>query len=213
MIKTRNKTIIESGKQTEGSRDIEFCGCGTLKNCQVDYLEEFANRKDNNKFSKVFDHKEQFFYHISKRNKDEILSFEVGVGTIQKKKNKCLLVREKSFYCSKDGTNIFPDNSLLIDFTCFDGEFLIIAQYIPSTYIELLYEPNSIIASKESLIPMSVNIEENSILGRLQEHITSIPIQSLLNQIIKYDETTNTVQFFNGQRWIKLVERLDEDPT
>ena len=212
MIKINHKTLIESGKQIVGSKDIELCGCGTLKKCKVDYLEEFA-KKDNPKFSQCFESGQKFFYHIAKKKLEQTLSFEVGVGVLISKNKKFILQRKESFYYSKDGQNIFPDNFGFLDFTCFDDEFLVVSQYIPLNYIELLYEPHSIIASKESMIPMSFNVEKNSIIGRLDDTIQSMPLSTLLNQIIKYDENSGCVEFFNGQRWIKLVEKTDENPS
>jgi hypothetical protein len=203
MIQTSTQTLMEMGKQIPESLDIELCSCDSLKSCGIDYLEQFASEK-RKRICEVFKNNSQFYYCVIKRTKDQILSYEVGICKILYKNKKATLKRKQCFYCSKDGEVIHPDNSVLLDFTCYEGEFLTVSQYVPRSYLELLCESNSIIASNEAYSPMTVDIQKNSIIGRLDGTIQSIPITTLLSQIIKYNEEEERVEFFNGQKWIGL---------
>lgn len=209
MIQTTKHNLFQAGKTIPESLDIELCSCDSLKGCGIDHLEQVASQ-NNKTICDIFKNK-QFFYSVSKYKDKRVVSFEVGVGKIVSKNKKTILKRAQAFYCSRDGETIYHDNSILMDFTCFDDEFLTVSQYIPRSYLELLYEPNALIASKDSFSPMSVNIEKDSVVGRLNDSIISIPISSLLTKLIKYNNDKKCVEFFNGEKWIELMEKVNEN--
>lgn len=209
MIKTTNCAPIESGKQVQQSNDIELCGCKTLQNCCIDFIRDYAKSKDKVKFVESFSTKDKFFYKITKIMPDQPPAYEVGVAKLYKKSGKCYLKRLTPFYFARTESGTLPSNGSFLDFSCYGKEYLIISQYIPTTYIEVLYEPHSVLCSENSFTPVGVNLEKNSVLARLEENIESLPITSLLNKIIKYED--DRVKFFTGNKWITLVEEKNED--
>jgi hypothetical protein len=211
MIKTNKKIILETGQQIEESYDIELCGCSKLKNCNIDLFEEYAKQKNAPCFKQAFKTKEKFFYKIVQHGPIKISKYEVGVGHIESKNNKFLLIRDKAFYFSTDGENVSIDNDRFLNFECLPDEFLVISQYVPYSYIELLYEPHSVIVSEDAFLPFSVDIKKNSVLGRKGGLIESIKIEDLLSNLIRYNEQEECVEFNNGKKWIKLPEKINED--
>jgi hypothetical protein len=211
MIKSKKKNILEIGKPIPESFDIELCGCEYLKKCKIDLFEQYATSEHLPCFNNEFKQKQKFFYQITQYSEEKVVKFEVGVGHIEQINKKCVLKRDKAFYYSTDGQSVFPDNSGFLGFNCINSDFLLVSQYTPISYLELLYEPYSVIVSEDNFLPSSVDIKKNSVLGRKGGLIESIKIEDLLSSLIRYNEQEECVEFNNGKKWIKLPEKINED--
>jgi hypothetical protein len=208
-MKIVKNPTMEMGKQSPNSFDIELLGCECLKECNVDYIAQAAINEEICCFSSQFKNKENFFYKLAKTNiNQEVILSEVGIGNVKKN----ILHRiVPLYYANSDGAYHICRENEFINFTCYHQETLFVSQYLPQNFVEMLYEPHSVIISTDVFIPKSIQLSKNSVLGRLNKQIENIPITSLLNQVLKYDEQSERVQFFNGKRWITLVEEKNED--
>jgi hypothetical protein len=211
MIKLKKQNILEIGKPIPESFDIELCGCQKLRTCNIDIFEEYAKNEKLTRFETEFKKEQKFFYNISQYSNNKVIKFEVGVGHVANTNKKCVLKRERAFYYSTDGQNVFPDNSGFLGFNCYNDEFLLISQHTPISYLELLYEPHSVIVSEDNFLPSSVDIKKHSVLGRRGGLIESIKIEDLLSNLIRYNEQEECIEFNNGKGWIKLQEKINED--
>ena len=216
-LKVTNQIAIEKGIQLENN-DIKLIGCECLCDCDdhkiiSGFIKEHNCCDKKNSFKKVFGFNHKFYYKIEKFDQSNVASYEVGIGYLEKNDKDIVLKRHQPlFFSTEKGLNPCPSFAGHIKFHCeCDHHLLIVSNYFPDNYLQILADPHCIIASIDKHFPSPVYIDKNSVIGRLQDSIQSINIQSLLNQIIKYDENTNTVQFFNGTRWIKLMEQVDEN--
>lgn len=210
MIVSSPHKIVQAGKQILGSLDIQLLCCDAFKKCNTVFLQALEPEYCK-KFSEVFSQNQSFYYGIQKRNRDSLISYEYGIGKI---KNKSILLRKRAISCSLDGKEEDYSDSFL-NFYCNEeeGEFLVVFNGTPSHFEYLFVEPNSILACDKPHSIRNIDIKTNSIVGRLDKNITSIPIPSLLNQIIRYNDQTRCVEFFDGKRWIQLMERTSENTT
>jgi hypothetical protein len=215
-LKISKQIAIEKGIELENS-DIKLLGCECLCECDKnlsDFIKHNSCCNTKNSFKKIFGFNTKFYYKIEKYDHSNIMDYEVGIGYLEKDNKDIVLKRVQPLFFSKDKAAPCPSFAGCVKFNCeCDHHFVAVSNYFPDNYLQVLPDSNCIIASIDKHIPSPVYVDKNSVVGRLDNDIQSIDISSLLNQIIKYDEATNTVQFFNGQRWIKLVERVDEDPT
>jgi hypothetical protein len=218
-LKVTNQIAIEKGIQLDNN-DIKLVGCECFCHCDKakvisGFIEENNCCNKKNSFKKVFGFNTKFYYKIEKVDAAHVVSYEVGIGYLEKNDKDVILKRHQPLFFSSDkGMAPCASFSGCLKFHCeCDHTFLIVSNYFPDNYLQILADPHCVIASIDKHFPSPVHIEKNSVIGRLGDNIQSIDIPSLLNQTIKYDENTNTVQFFNGQRWIKLVEKIDENST
>lgn len=210
-LKTTKETAFEQGIILE-NKDIELVGCNKLCECDKvigDFVKYNSICSKKNSFLNVFGLNSKFYYLVEHYRGDTVKSYEVGIGYLEKQGKKTLLKRFRPLYFSLDGSAPAPCVGPPTYFYVNQGEFLVVSNYTPRTYIELLPDPNCIISSVGPYVPQTVYVDENSVVGRFDENVQSIPISLLLNKIIKYEG--DKVKFFNGMRWITLAEEVDED--
>jgi len=210
-LKTTSKIAIERGIQTSNT-DIELIGCESLCECDKT-LHDFVKHNNicskGNSFLKLFGTNSKFYYRVEVQNCGVLVSYEIGIGYVEKVDGKVLLKRFCPIYYSVDNLPPVLCNEKPFIFKLEKHDVLIVSNYTPTTYLELLPDPNCIISSIESFCPTTVYVNKNSVVGRLNSNVESISIPSLLNQIIKYED--GKVKFYNGSHWINLVEEKDEN--
>lgn len=213
-LKTTNKIAIERGIQEDNTSDILLVGCDSFCECDKtisDFVKHNKICSKGNSFLKLFGLNTKFYYRIEVQNCGILVSYEIGMGYLEKVEDKIYLKRNRPFFYSIDNLPAVPSNDVPVKFILNDHDYIVVSNYTPMTYLELLPDPNCIISSIDSFSPTTVYVNKNSILGRLDKNVESISIPSLLNQIIKYDEVEGKVKFFTGSKWITLVEESDED--
>lgn len=211
-LKTTNSIVLEQGIQHKNN-SIELVGCKNLCNCDV-VLENLVKENKicdkKNTFVKNFGFNSKFYYKISHRKNFEYSSGEIGLGCLEKIDNKIFLKRIQTFIAIDNGKIYSTHGSCqTFDCTCDDDGILIVSTYNPIEYLAILIDPHCIISSIGEGIASPVYVDKNSVVGRLGENVESISIKSLLNEIIKYED--GKVKFFNGDKWINLVEENNED--
>lgn len=215
-LKISNRIAIEKGLELENS-DIKLLGCDCL--CEHDkQLSDFIKYNSccskQNSFKKIFGFDTKFYYKIEKHEHSNVVKYEVGIGYIEKDGKDTILKRIQPLYFSENGQAPCPSFAGCSQFKCeCDHQVLVISNYFPDNYLQVLPDAHCIIASIDKHLPSPVYVDKQSVIGRLDGDIQSLPLSTLLNQIIKYDENSGCVEFFNGQRWIKLVEKTDENPS
>lgn len=123
---------------------------------------------------------QNFFYKIqcfdSEKPGRKLICGERGVGEIYKRYRKHYLKREHSTHFEdaqgerKSGGYIanFPQNC-----------FIVCYSYIPQHFLDLLVYPNSVICSINANEPTPVELEERTLLGRINDQIQSIDAAEL----------------------------------
>ena len=144
---------------------------------------------------KSFDLETEFFYTIENFDSEEIKTrklaqYERGLAHIEKSGNKLVLVRDVSIETKEilqncgtsDGFLKFPDET-----------YLVVGSYIPNNYQDLYIQDNSVVCSTAPRTPSPVEIQENSLLGRLEGEIQSVS-SSELALILTTDFTVDSLQ-------------------
>ena len=130
----------------------------------------------------AFDTDTEFFYTIENFdstdiNSRELIHLERGLGHIEKSGKTSHFIRDvvlevqqrdSDLPIGKDGHLDFPDDC-----------YLVIGSYIPRNYIDLFYNEHSIVCSTGALTPSPIEIEENSVVGRLHGEIKSLDSEDL----------------------------------
>ena len=186
-LKTSQTHVIECGKHVVNSTDI--CLAGTELACS--YFPELRNLKNgpcstNNSFANVFGFDCKFYYKLDKYCDGRLVDTEIGVGYLIQDHELVLLRRDRPvLYRHEDGP-ICPIVQPVHAFSCFkDTEYLIVQSYQPSSIPELLIDPFSLVVSTEDNPTNTVQLEQNSLLGRLEENAQSISLSSIKDYVQK----------------------------
>lgn len=144
-----------------------------------------------------FDEETQFFYTLENFDSEDILyrkliQQERGLAQIKRVGKRFYLDRQLSLELIKneeDGTSTTDDGFLSLP----DETHVIVGTYIPLNYIDLFCRDNTVVCSTEPDTPSPVEIEKNSLLGRLEGEIQSINSEEL-GFILSPDFTVQSLQ-------------------
>tara|TARA_B100002019_G_scaffold107389_2_gene92214 strand:- start:1619 stop:2395 length:777 start_codon:yes stop_codon:yes gene_type:complete len=191
MHKIRNKNFVASP--------------AVFKNNQIELLHADEFSKAGSRFTgvlpeetslrKSFDLETEFFYTIENFDSDNIFSrqlaqYERGLAHIEKSGDKLILVRDVCI----EFEQISESSSTRSGFIKFpEDTYLVINSYIPNNYLDLYLKNNSVVCSTAPKTPSPVEIEENSVLGRLEGEIQSVG-SSELALILTPDYTVDSLQ-------------------
>lgn len=181
-LKTSNLTAIEKGKPDPNSFDIELLGTESLSDID-DYkvaIKVGSISSSTNSFISIFGTGVKLFYNIE--HVCEVNGFtERGIGYIEQRDSKFYLKRSKPFFIIQDKTFLSVDRIRPI--VCDNKtSHLIITSYVPTSVNEVLTDTNSVITSQIPHIPTSIVVDEYSVLGRTDSELTSIPMDSLVDE-------------------------------
>ena len=170
---------LELGQTVEGSSDIKLAGIQALIDCD-EYISLGAGSLTSEcEFKNAVGVDYRCYYSLQQIDDNETNLHERGVGTVLKKARSFFLRRDFPIAWGDHETALYP----VKDFerpTSFNGPGHIRASsLIPPTYIEALASPFSVIASIHPFIPTPVEIEENSLLGRIGDVIQSVDMDEL----------------------------------
>ena len=118
--------------------------------------------------------KQNFFYMFSFYSDGTPMKTEYGIGEIYSyARNKKALKREFAIKTSdRRGTQDIRDHKP-IELNP-KAEYFVVHSYVPDNLRESLAIPNSVLCSVERFDPTPVELEDNSVLGRLNDKIQSI---------------------------------------
>lgn len=167
-------------------------------------LDEFKKHKneythcitDDFLLQKCIPVKQNFFYIAEQcdcaHHTRTVTFYEKGVGELYKKGRKFFLKRERATYFNDAGTGEYqaPPYS----FHDFDKDsHIIIRSIIPDQYLELFAYPYSVLCCIEPYTPTPVELEESSVIGRLNDQVQSID-KDELRQILTDQNIVGAVQ-------------------
>lgn len=180
-LRTSKTPAIEKGRAVPFGPDIELLGTEALSE-----LPEFKIAISNgdlssqqNSFLSVYGTDCKFFYAVEVKS-DTIGFTERGLGYVEQHDGKFFLKRNRPFYYVENGNVIpSPKPRPIVES---NDVFVIVASYAPTTYMELLTDANTVITSTSPHLPTSVVVDNNSVLGRLDNEIESIKISDIVNE-------------------------------
>ena len=224
---------IEFAEQDQNSKDIVLCGIDKLSSISEMYKKYIDNNLINsgNTFSNFFglNEKEKFYYTLYSFNNGEICWFENGVGYCYEKDGKTYLKRYKpvnngkkvgySIACRPNAPYYFAGPTIAIS-------------SIPQSFTDMICCENNVLTSRHCNTPICVEIENNSVLGRLDKNVGSISFSSIFNNIkdislnslnlipgkvkkakkgtLIYDKEDDVIKYYTGTTWRTLAWVEDE---
>jgi len=188
-IKTTTHGIVELGKQKQDSDDISLFGTKNLAKHDIFVKSAFDNNSvdlSKSHFYQSFSSDDEFMYIVQMNGPDyKTILAEVGIASISKDHNT--LFRKRPLYTISSSGKFSPvTNGPTKFYSDTDGTYLIIKNYVPVNLSEFFIQPNSVIVcGEQEFTPFPAYIEENSLLGRKEGLIESLPISETVNESIK----------------------------
>lgn len=184
-----------------------------LRDCPECILYNNINKRDDIK--SLYEKDKNIFYKIAV-TKDEIKNSyeEYGIAELTKKKKDIFLKRKISFYSVQNGQEV-PSRSLP-EIPTPPEHKIIVTSYLPKDYRHLFTLPNSVICSEDALSANPVQLQENTLLGRLDNRLQSIDQNELwsilLNDTkkpvkgsIRYNDEKDCFEGYTGDQWRTLT--------
>lgn len=197
---------------TSSDNEITLTGMADLDDvpCQFQYV---ASRIEGHCILDNFQTDELFFYEITqyktaKRSPTNTDLVERGIGSISKNGRK--------FYLNRI-TPLSSQHGMITSHLEFDdNKKLFIRTYVPEDYRELFSIKNTIIATEVEGCPSPVELQDNTLLGRLNGSIQSIDHQELWSLIlantkkptegmIRYNKRDKCFEGYDGKKWRALM--------
>lgn len=199
-IKITTKSTMELGQSNNTNFDIELLGSSPLYSVNNLFKQAVDSKQvalDDCLFSNHYNADEKFLYIVqSSDNSGNIALSEVGMGQLST--DLKFLKRINPFYIIKGGKHIPSINGPIEFLEKSSNSHLIVRNYYPSNLAELFVQDYSIIASNDQeFLPVPVQIEPHSLLGRDDKEIKSISLDSIL------DSTRESIQSYTKQLILK----------
>jgi len=201
--KIKTKTLISVGVQKTETKDVEIV---------FDALRKLPEPEKS-----AIPVGQNFFYEI-KQTKDErnFTYSESGIGEFYKKRNKFFFKREYVFWVEKDDTSYRPRNGTPPVLNDLEGHNFILLKYLPENYKNILVSKNSVLCSTEPFTPTPVELQDNTLLGKLNNIIQSIDQNELWSILlqnnkkpvegsIKYNKKDKCFEGYDGKQWRALM--------
>jgi hypothetical protein len=207
--KTRNNYFCCA---TQNRGNIKLSGIVDLKGvpCRIQNVAEHIT---DNCILGNFQEGELFFYELIeykdiKRQPDNELEIERGIGCIETKDGELYLNRATPL------SSIDGPITRHVQFT--DNKKLFLQTYIPKDYVELFSSPNTILATEVARCPSPVELQDHTLLGRLNGTIQSIDQQELWTLLLKntnkpvegmvrYNKNDKCFEGYDGKKWRALM--------
>jgi len=205
-------------KAIKDSEDLEILPIDALKNAKSLFYASETIPEDVC-ISRKFNKEENFFYTATLHKNGQLHSQEIGVAELYSKgrgKNKkSYIKREKSLYFITSSSA----NKTRGDLHDFDlDEVIVVETYIPERLQDLFVKPNSIPCSIDAHLPTIVELEENCLVGRMNDIIQSIDKNELWSILmskknpskpskgsIRYNSKKECFEGYNGKSWRALM--------
>lgn len=220
MKKKMNATTFATAatKAIKDSEDLEILPVDKLKGTKS-LFSSFETIPEDICISRKFDKEENFFYTATLNKNGQLHSQEIGVAELYSKgrgKNKKFYIkREKSLYFISS-SSVNKTRGDLHDFDL--DEVIVVETYIPERLQDLFVKPNSVPCSIEAHLPTIVELEENCLLGRMNDIIQSIDKNELWSILmnkksppnppkgsIRYNSKDECFEGYDGKSWRALM--------
>ena len=182
-IKTTKSLAIEVATNNSSNPDLELIGFCDLEKCSsFTSLCKFGELTESCMLRNSIGVNTDFFYtvecvpnSINQTCSVDGCSFERGVGYLYEQNNSIFLKRHTPLFIgSKHGDSSLAQGRAMQFRCCDSSSTVIVYASVPTSYIEVLASPHSVLCSSESFLPAPIPIQENSFLARLQDSIRSI---------------------------------------
>ena len=215
MKKSRFKAgAVELGKLTE-SDDIQLMGTAALIEqgsviCQFTRTHEEDTR--DRLFKDIVGMGYKCYYLIEqvdcdlRPGHDHSTVYEKGVGSLRREGSKIMLHRDSPILWGENPTEerYYWEGQRLAEFHE-DGCYIRVSSLSPPTYIQALSSPHSVIASIDAFQPTPVEIEDNCLLGRIDDVIQSVDMEEL--SAMDGFSTAVAVALMETQKQLRLKAR------
>jgi len=175
-LKTSKVPAIELGISNLSNSDLELKGTEALRQ----YNSSLIPPESDISFKNLFGFDCNFFYKVDLITNNKVTKSEYGIGHLISSGDSVILKRELPMYLYSND-RVVPCHNGPHHFITEGNDYLTIYSTTPSSYIELLANSNCVIASSEPFSPSPIPVENNSLLGRLDDNVQSIPFSSLFS--------------------------------
>lgn len=183
-LKTSKIPALEKATPVSNSTDLELLGTEALmvNGTYAKLIEQKEISSAQNSFLSLFGINAKFFYSVTLVCESHGFT-EHGLGYIHEREGKFFLNRFRPFYMIENGA--FAHLKRPRPVVCSHNDYVVASSYIPSTFVEVLTEPHSVITCEQSHLPTSVTVSEDSLLGRRDGNLESIPLSSFVQNNTK----------------------------
>ena len=201
-LKTTRIQAIEKATTVNNSTDLELLGTEALivDKTYAKLIEQKEISSSQNSFLSLFGLDTKFFYSVTLVCESYGFT-EYGLGYIYERDSKFFLNRFSPFYMIENGVFAHLKNPRPI--VCSHDDHIIASSYIPSTFIEMLTEPNSVITSEMDHLPTSISVNKNSVLGRYEDNLQSIPLNALIDNVAVSEVALSAIKEHTKQLILK----------
>ena len=198
-LKTSRKLAIEKVSPIPSSKNFILEGVSCL--CiNPTFKVALGNALcDDNTFFDIFGDND-FFYMVEQFSPSHsLMRYEKGVGYVTIEGDNFILNRKIPFCTGKNYSEKNPCHNGPVDFTLYEGEYLIAYSTMPESSMELLSEPHSMVTCSAPYLPQVITVKENSFVGREDSDISSVSVSSTFFQ----NSVTNALSKFTKQIFLK----------
>jgi len=202
---------IAFAEPLDKSDDLRLLGIDVIKKSKSEFR-SFIN--DELLLQNVIPTKQNFYYIINEFDSEstnrKLIYKEYGVGEINKRGRGIYLIREYIKYIG-DEDGIWNSRSEKMHLFSKDN-FITVQSYIPTDYREIFAYPFSVLCSIQRNTPTPVELEENTLLGRLDNTIQSIDKHEL-RQILTDGEILDAINNSDNPLLLKskFIELLNNN--
>lgn len=195
--------------------DLELIGVLSLKD-HSSTLKQAIEAKvltEDCSFKNIFGYNTNFYYVIESISNNTVTFFERGVGYVYEQDGKTYLKRSFPFVSGKNPAESQPcrDGIPHPFLCCGNGCNTMVYSSIPQSYLECFVVDHAILTSSEQYIPNPVQLNNDSVLARLDGEIESVSLDD--NRLI--DKIANLVSKFTKQLKLKTsklsLKRLETE--
>jgi hypothetical protein len=169
-------------------------------------------------FIATYDFDHSFYYRIDRMSGSESVANEIGLGTLTEHNGNVIFIREQPIYVQAiDDEKRAAYGTRPLNLRNIKEDTLIVTSYIPTNIVEALPDPHMIIISLDDHSPHPLKVEEQSVVGRLDDTIESIKISDLTSSVaptykntdeapkikglIIFSEEWDCLKYYNGKEW------------
>ena len=219
IVRATNKVAFEAAEYSSSLQSLVLLGTEALATYLSD-VHERNLRSSEHSFVAVYGIDQHFYYKIERISNGVPCVYEVGVGTVTQSEGNIILERTHPIlYKYKDEEPRLLLNQTPPPFFKDKDDIIIVSSYIPSSLAEALPSAHTIVTSSAPHCPQPVEIQENSLLGRLDGDVESLSIEKLpavaptfdsvrdapeIKGSIIFDNEWNVLKYYNGKEWIQI---------
>lgn len=185
---------------------------GALKEVPCPY-QDWIHQMNDRCILSNFQPDELFFYEIIEykdgpRQPDNEIEIERGIGSLK--------INGDSTYLNRITPLSSIDGPITRHISFTEDKKLFLQTYIPKDYRELFSTPNTVLATEVAGCPSPVELQDHTLLGRLNGTIQSIDQQELwsiilqntrkpIQGMIRYNKRDKCFEGYDGKQWRALM--------